>query len=80
MNLRDPICRGGEIFILKDYMKELENMYPGAREELGSKFPKLMVNKLKITVFVDTDHTHDKVSRRSITGIVIFVGGTPVFI
>jgi hypothetical protein len=30
-------------------------------------------------VFVDSDHAHDKVSRRAITGLLIFVGRTPVF-
>ena len=34
---------------------------------------------MKITVFVDSDHAHSKILRRSITGIVIFVGRTPVF-
>ena len=76
---RDPIYRGGENSISKDYMKELESMYPDAREELDSELPKSMVDEMKITVFVDSDHAHDKISRRSITGIVIFVGRTPVF-
>jgi hypothetical protein len=28
---------------------------------------------------VDSDHAHDQATRKSITGIVIFVGRTPVF-
>jgi hypothetical protein len=34
---------------------------------------------MEITVFVDSDHAHDQATRKSITGIVIFVGLTPVF-
>jgi regulator of RNase E activity RraA len=36
------------------------------------------MDKMEITVFVDSDHAHDKVTRRSITGMIIFVGRTPV--
>jgi hypothetical protein len=38
-----------------------------------------MFDELAITVFVDSDHAHDKVTRRSVTGILIMVGRTPVF-
>ncbi len=35
---------------------------------------------MEITVFVDSDHAHhDQATRRSISGIIIFVGRTPVF-
>ena len=40
--------------------------------------PKPLLNELKITAFVDSDHAHDKVARRSITGLMNFVGRTPV--
>ena len=32
---------------------------------------------MDINIFVDTDHAHDKVTGRSITGILAFVGSTP---
>ena len=34
--------------------------------------------ELQITFLVDSDHAHDKKTRRSISGIVGFVGSTPV--
>jgi hypothetical protein len=34
---------------------------------------------LDITVFVDSDHAHDKITRRSVTGLIMFIGRTPVF-
>ena len=40
--------------------------------------PKALIEEMEITVFVDLDHAHDKVSRRSSTGILIVVGITPV--
>ena len=37
-----------------------------------------MVDELKISIFCDANHGHDKVTGRSITGIIIFVGSTPI--
>ena len=76
---RDPKYSGGIESISKNYMEELCDMYPDANEELDCKLPEALVDEMKITVFVDSDHAHDQVSRRSITGVVIFVGRTPVF-
>jgi hypothetical protein len=33
---------------------------------------------LETSVFFDADHAHDHQTRRSITGIIVFVGSTPV--
>jgi hypothetical protein len=35
-------------------------------------------NKAKIAVFVDADHARDKVTRRSVTGIVLLINNTPL--
>ena len=45
---------------------------------MDKELPKPLLNELKVTAFVDSDHAHDKVTRRSITGLIIFVGRTPV--
>jgi hypothetical protein len=63
----------------RDFTKELGDQYPGAFEEIDANLPKPLIDEIEITVFVDSDHAHDKVSRRSITGLLIFVGRTPVF-
>jgi hypothetical protein len=76
---RDPIFEGGEDAFSKDFEKELASAYPEAAEEVDRKIPDPLVDEMEITVFVDSDHAHDKVTRRSITGIFIFVGRTPVF-
>jgi hypothetical protein len=41
--------------------------------------PEPLIDELAITVFVDSNHAHDKITRRSVTGMMIFVGITPIF-
>ena len=75
---RDPIYKGGEDALDLDFTKELATNYPDSFEEIDVNLPEALIDEMEITVFVDSDHAHDKVSRRSITGIIIFVGRTPV--
>jgi hypothetical protein len=49
-------------------------MYPDAFKEVVANIPKTKFNKLAITVFVDSDHAHNMVMRRSVSGILIMVG------
>jgi hypothetical protein len=62
-----------------DYTKELGDQYPEAHKEIGKNAPNPLVEEMEITFFVDLDHAHDQATRKSITGIVIFAGQTPVF-
>jgi hypothetical protein len=52
--------------------------YDGAEEEIGEGFPEAFGKELETSVFFDADHAHDHMTRRSITGIMVFVGSTPV--
>jgi hypothetical protein len=54
--------------------------YPDAQEEVPTDGPPVLPNskKLKITIFVDADHAHCEVTRRSVTGIIVFINSTPV--
>ena len=76
---RGPILRGGEGALGKDFTKELGDLYPNAAEELDANLPTPLVEEISITVFVDSDHAQDKVTRWSITGLITFLGRTPVF-
>ena len=76
---RDPILRGGEEALGKDSKQELGALYPDATEELYANLPTPLMEEISITVFVDSDHGHDKVTRRSITGLIAFLGRTPAF-
>ena len=78
---RDPIIvqNGAEGHLDVDLSEKLHEQYPEAKELLDEKLPKPLFDELTITTYVDSDHAHDKVTRRSMTGLVIFVGRTPVF-
>jgi Reverse transcriptase (RNA-dependent DNA polymerase) len=75
---RDPIFIDGEEDFAKDYVEELQNDYPDSVEEIDRNIPEPLIDEMIITTFVDSDHAHDQVTRRSITGVMIFVGRTPV--
>lgn len=76
---RDPILVGGTDALDLDFTEIFKEFYPDAAEEIDEKLPKGHIDELEITAFVDSDHAHDKVTRRSITGLLILVGRTPVF-
>ena len=57
------------------FMKEL---YPDAIEYKPQNAPKPRGKKVQITCFVDADHAGDQVTRRSRTGILIFVNKAPI--
>jgi hypothetical protein len=54
------------------------NQYSYFREELDPRFPEPLLEEIDINLFVDADHTYDKVSGRSITGLLAMLGSTPV--
>jgi len=33
---------------------------------------------VQITIYVGADHAHDQITRRSVTGILLFVNNTPI--
>ena len=76
---RDPILRGGEEALGKDFTQEIGTLYPDAAKELDANLPTPLEGEISIIVFVDSDHGHDKVTRRSITCLIAFLGRTPVF-
>eukprot|EP00957_Ditylum_brightwellii_P155307 11823023-Ditylum_brightwellii.AAC.1 len=45
---------------------------------LDPRFPEPLVGELDITFFCDSDHGHDKVTGRSVTGLFGVIGSTPV--
>ena len=55
-----------------------QEQYPGASEEIPSGMPPPKGTPASITVFVDADHAGDKVTRRSVTGIILYVNKSPI--
>jgi hypothetical protein len=52
--------------------------YPDAKEEVDPGLPTPYGDELETSVFFDADHAHDIMTRRSISGLIVFVGSTPV--
>eukprot|EP00957_Ditylum_brightwellii_P176144 13412445-Ditylum_brightwellii.AAC.1 len=45
---------------------------------IDDNMTKQLLDELTIMAYFDSDHAHDKMTRRSISGLIIFVGRTPV--
>jgi hypothetical protein len=61
-------------------MKEYKNwreLYPDASEEMPN-MPEPYGKKVRISCYVDADHAHDTVTRRSVTAILVFINNTPM--
>lgn len=70
------------IFDLEYQSIELRQDFGGQyhyfKEDLDPRFPEPLLQELEINMFCDSDHAHDKVTGRSITGLIAFVGSTPI--
>ena len=54
------------------------NQYADFVEDMDNKLPVQKMEELPITIFVDSNHGHDLVTEKSISGIIAFVGRTPI--
>ena len=52
--------------------------YPDAEEEISHDMLEPKGRMARLTVYVDADHAHDQVTRRSITRIIVFPNNTPI--
>lgn len=57
---------------------KLKDIYQDAKEEMDSKFPAALMKPLSSTIFYDSNFAHDETTRRSVTGIIGFLGSTPI--
>ena len=55
-----------------------EEFYPDAQEELPDRMPMPKGKPARITCYVDADHAHDKLTRRSVTGVILMVNNMPI--
>ena len=65
-----------------EYKSELPpawtEFYPDAGEVIPTNAPEPLKMEGQITIYVDADHAHDVVTRRSVTGIMVFINRTLV--
>ena len=52
--------------------------YPDAKPEEWIGMPAELGRAVRITCYVDADHAHDHLTRRSVTGIILFINNTPI--
>jgi hypothetical protein len=52
--------------------------YPDNEEEISKGLTTSKGPKFRMMVYVDSDHAHDLVTRRSITGLLVMVSKAPV--
>jgi len=57
-----------------DFLKD----YPDVQEQIDPSLPTPYGIELQTSIFFDADHAHDHVMCHSITGLILFVGSTPV--
>ena len=72
---RDPIVNAEYKRIIPDF----GNQYSDFVEEDDPRLPIPKMKELALNIFVDSNHGHDQVTGRSISGILSFVGRTPVY-
>ena len=61
-----------------DDLSTWRDLYPEAEEEIPYDCPKPKGTPVRITIFVDADHARDKVTCRSITGILVMINNCVV--
>jgi hypothetical protein len=77
----------GQLIVDHNYMNwdkyeheqhDWDEFYPDAMEEMPPNMPEPKGKSIKITVYKDADHAHDLVTRRSVTGILMFANNMPI--
>ena len=63
---------------LEEFRADFEDQYEYASEEIDLAFPEPKGKLIATSIFFDSDHVHDTETRRSISGVFIVVGSTPI--
>ena len=70
----DPTLPNHGAYLSENY-DNWKEFYPDAEEAIPPDIPKPVGAIARITIWVDADHARDKLTRRSVTGIVLMVNG-----
>lgn len=62
------------------YHHDFLDDYSDAREDIDPHLPTPFGTELDTTIFFDADHAHDQATQRSITGMIVMVGFTPIVV
>ena len=53
-------------------------LYGDIKEELPPNLPEPKMRPVELTIYFDASHACNMITRRSVTGIIVFVNGTPI--
>jgi hypothetical protein len=73
----DTTCLDHSIYPVDDH-PNWKDFYPDAKEVIPNDLPMSKGPKVRMTVYVNADHAHDLVTRRSITGILMMLNNSPI--
>jgi hypothetical protein len=65
------------VYPVEDHSNWME-FYPDASEEIPNDLRPEKGPRVRMTVYIDADHAHDLVTRRSITGILVMLNNTSI--
>jgi hypothetical protein len=65
------------VYPVEDHSNQME-FYPNIGQEIPVDLPSEKGPRVRMAVYVDTDHAHDLVTTRSITGILVMMNNTPI--
>ena len=71
-------ARGPDDVHPRDKVKYLKELYPDACQTIPYDMPEPLGESVFVTCFVDADHAGNRVTRRSHSGIIIFVNSAPI--
>ena len=57
-------------FNKQGFDQDFAHQYSYFKEDIDPQFPMQLMDELDITMFADSDNGHDKVTGRSITGLI----------
>ena len=55
-----------------------KQIYGDVKEDIPKNIPDLKMKPVQVSIYFDASHACDMVTRRSVTGILVFVNGTPM--
>ena len=59
-------------------MNDWLDKYPRASEDIDEGLPGPRGSPIRTEEYFDSEHAHDQVTRRSVSGVLYFVGSTPI--
>jgi hypothetical protein len=65
------------VYPVEDHSNWME-FFPDTNEEIPKDLPPEKGPMVRMTVYVDADHAHNLITRRSITGILVMLNNTPI--